>query len=221
MNEQKNKRRGTFFVLCVLLAALLLPALRQWNNITALVRFFSCSQQELEEKLAENEQAIRAMVEKDPDITIHPVSPDEQETLPNDTLTGEPLPEQEKPPESPKEEASPYQRTLDDILARVYALREEYLMELEALQKRAVDAYRKLPADHSRMEFAREYFRAAVDLEEACDRKMDAIVSELRTLLKSNQKSLELVDTIMFTYANEKSLKKAWYISELQRRGFI
>jgi len=232
MNDQKKKRRGMVLVLCVILAALLLLAWWQRNNITALVRFFSHSRQELEEKLAENDQAIRDAVENDPDLTIRPITPDEQEALRNGTLTmeqlperlkkpWEPLPEPEKPEEPPKEETSPYQTALNDIVANVYVLREEYLMELENLQRRAVEAYQNLPADSSRKEFAREYLDAAVALEEACDQKMDGIVAELRALLKANQKSLELVDTIKFTYANEKSLKKAWYISELQRRGFI
>ena len=32
---------------------------------------------------------------------------------------------------------------------------------------------------------------------------------------------MELVNTVAYTYANEKSLKKAWYMIELQRRGLI
>ena len=50
---------------------------------------------------------------------------------------------------------------------------------------------------------------------------MDVIIAELTALQKEYGKDMELVGTVAYTYANEKSLKKAWYMNELQRRGLI
>jgi len=47
------------------------------------------------------------------------------------------------------------------------------------------------------------------------------LVKDLTALQKKYGQSMELVDTMKYTYANEKSLKKAWYMAELEQRGLI
>ena len=44
---------------------------------------------------------------------------------------------------------------------------------------------------------------------------------EMEAVIKEYGGDMSLVDTVVTTYASEKSLKKAWYMSELQKRGFI
>ena len=50
---------------------------------------------------------------------------------------------------------------------------------------------------------------------------MDEIIGAMETLITENSGDMTLVDTVVETYANEKSLKKAWYMAELEKRGWI
>ena len=54
-------------------------------------------------------------------------------------------------------------------------------------------------------------------LEAECDAKMDAIVKELRALLKEYGQPLDLIQKVRYNYADEKSLKKAWYLAKLDK----
>ena len=220
MNEKKKKRRLVPFFLCLpALFAVAFFAWRQRNNLCAVVHFLSCSREELEHQLEQNRQVIRDAVGSDLMAVIAPITDCEQAAPENGEPAREPLPDQ--PGEPGKEEDAAYQQALEDILARVYLLQEEYTAALENLQKEAAAAFRQLDAGTSKTEFAKKYLDAAVVLEQDCDQKMDTLVAELEDLQKANKKILDLVETLKFTYANEKSLKKAWYMKELQWRGFI
>ena len=50
---------------------------------------------------------------------------------------------------------------------------------------------------------------------------MDEIVRAMEKLLRENEGDLGLVDTVVYTYANEKSLKKSWYLSKLEQKGLL
>lgn len=145
-------------------------------------------------------------------------------------------PEQEAPsvssPPSPPATSQPaastavdYETQVNDIIARVYVLREEYLIALEQMEEDAKSLYRSLPAEKRTAAklapVVSDYLDQAANLEAECDAKMDTIVTELESLQRKNGKTLDLVKTVKYTYANEKSLKKAWYMSELKTRGLI
>ena len=104
-------------------------------------------------------------------------------------------------------------------------LREEYIIALDNLQAEAIAAYKAIPSDKrsgSKLaDFVSSFLAKGTELEKNCDKKMDAIVKEMEQLIKANNGDLSLIDTVISTYANEKSLKKAWYMSELKKRGFI
>lgn len=120
---------------------------------------------------------------------------------------------------------SGYRRELSALVARVLVLREQYTMALETMYDEARAEYHALPEDRRSksdlMALARSYITRASDLEKECDGQMDEIVSAMGALLRENGGDMSLVDTVVYTYANEKSLKKSWYLSELERRGLV
>ena len=120
---------------------------------------------------------------------------------------------------------SGYQRELSALVAKVLVLREQYTMALETMYDEARAEYHALPEDQRSksdlMALARSYISRASDLEKECDGQMDEIVSAMEALLRENGGDMSLVDTVVYTYANEKSLKKSWYLSELERRGLV
>lgn len=136
-------------------------------------------------------------------------------------------PEAEKPTESkPAQPTGPtYEQQLQVIVDKAYALRSEYVQALEDLQAEAVSAYKAIPKAQRNTKnitaFVNKYVNKATSLEKTCDGKMDALVKDLTALQKKYGQSMDLVDTVKYTYANEKSLKKAWYMAELEKRGLI
>lgn len=255
-------------ILCVLVLALLLAAaaLAVWQreNLNALAQAQKYTQEELEEKLAENGRAIREAMADAPEITVRDLTDAERQALRDGTLSKETLVEQllavdggagetEAPPTSgpadapsPQEPTLPqpssqpqaqqpqsqssaaeedYRKRLSALIAEVYVLREEYTISLENMESAAKADYRAIPEDKRTKTalagLVSTYLSRGSALEKECDGKMDAIVAELETLIKENQGDMTLVDLVVNTYADEKSLKKAWYMSKLEKRGLI
>lgn len=133
----------------------------------------------------------------------------------------------ETPPsaEQPVVEPAQWEKDLSALIARVYVLREEYTIALDNMQSEARAEYRAMAAEErtktALMKFARGYVTRALELEKECDAQMDDVVSRMETIIKENKGDMTLVDTVVETYASEKSLKKAWYMAELEKRGWI
>lgn len=243
-------------VLCGLLLALALPAaaLAVWQreNISALLQAQKYTQEELEEKLAENSRAIQEAVASVPEITVRELTDDERQGLRDGTLGKEEIVRQmldvggtgeSEPPSvpdatnapSPQEEqkagqAQPsasedYRQRLSALIAEVYVLREEYTISLENMESAAKSDYQAIPVEKRTKKalanLTGTYLSKGSALEKECDGKMDAIVAEMEELITENQGDMNLVDTVVYTYADEKSLKKAWYMSKLEKRGLI
>ena len=51
-------------------------------------------------------------------------------------------------------------------------------------------------------------------MEKSCDNEVDAVLSELRNVLKEAEQSDDLVNQIKEAYLNKKKLTKSYYISE-------
>lgn len=183
--------------------------------------------------LSASDLAERLTSPNPPDLT--PTTPASEPSTPS-ALEDPAPPEQEAPsvssPPSPPATFQPaastavdYETQVNDIIARVYVLREEYLIALEQMEEDAKSLYRSLPAEKRTAAklapVVSDYLDQAANLESECDAKMDTIVTELESLQRKNGKTLDLVKTVKYTYANEKSLKKAWYMSELKTRGLI
>lgn len=255
-------------ILCVLVLALVLAAaaLAVWQreNLNALAQAQKYTQEELEEKLAENSRVIREAMAAAPEITARDLTDAERQALRDGTLSKEALVEQlldtdsgagkteapsttssadapspqepvqaqapsqaqaQQPQSQPSAAAEDYRKRLSALIAEVYVLREEYTISLENMESAAKADYRAIPADKRTKTalagLVSTYLSRGSALEKECDRKMDAIVAEMETLIKENRGDMTLVDLVVNTYADEKSLKKAWYMSKLEKRGWI
>lgn len=124
-----------------------------------------------------------------------------------------------------KSAESSYQKELSALIAKVYVLREEYTLALDTMYADAKAEYLALPVEKRTktqlLKMARGYLSRASALEKECDGKMDEIVRAMEKLLRENDGDLGLVDTVVYTYANEKSLKKSWYMSKLEQKGLL
>lgn len=163
--------------------------------------------------------------------SIHEPLPVQTEAVtesPKDTEVDTEAVTESEPPKAPAEtkaDMDTYEAELQVLVNKVYELRKEYIAELDALYAEAVAAYKAIPkAERTTKKlatFASEYISKGTALEKECDGKMDSLVKEFRALLKKYNKSTEIINEVKLAYAREKSLKKALYMSELERRGII
>lgn len=231
-------------VLLILLAILAGLAFWQRDNLQALRDAARYSPEELEEQMENNQQLIQDTMDANPDISVRPMTEEERQALLDGTLSREELlknllgplgetAEIETPagpsnettsdpaePEKPqKPENSGYEKELSAIIAEVYVLQAEYTGALEGMFASAKAEYLALPAEQrtqaNKASIASKYLSKASALEGQCDAKMNGIVSSMTSLIQANGGDMSLVDTVVYTYANEKSLKKSWYMSQL------
>lgn len=244
------KRRKTILCTILVLLAVSLAGLFWWqrDNLKAIHAATQHTSAELEEKLDENQQMIQEAVKAAGEVTVGEITEEDRQAFRDGSMTQEQLVERltnggegepreepgntsrpesdgKTPPEPPKPAENTYQKELSALIARVYVLREEYTLALDTMYADAKAEYLALPAEKRTkthlLKMARGYLSRASALEKECDGKMDEIVRAMEKLLRENDGDLGLVDTVVYTYANEKSLKKSWYMSKLEQKGLI
>jgi len=221
----------------------------QRDNLKAFKQAMQYSSGELEQQLEENQQLIQDAVNAAPEVVIRDVTEEEREALKDGSLTQEELIDRLVTPQTPvqsetetqssvvppadttqPEASAPtpdpeYQQTLSALIAEVYVLREKYTIELDNMYAAAKEEYKAMPKSQRTTEklskWAAGYVNRATKLEKACDASMDDIVERMEKLIRSNNGDLSLVDTVVYTYANEKSLKKAFYMAKLEEKGLV
>ena len=159
-----------------------------------------------------------------------PAQPDEaarQTQTPVETLPEEKVPSSAESEGSAPEDAQLRQAQIDlsALVAEVYVLQEEYNTALQAMVEQAKQEYAgKTAAERTKTElvkWASGYVSRATELEKECDVKMDEIAAKMVSLIRKNKGDDSIVRVITVSYAEEKSLKKAWYLSEMQNRGLL
>ena len=152
----------------------------------------------------------------------------EQEPVPKldgQETAGGKLPEAEPAKKRDAQKNAEFEQKLAAIMAKFYVLREEYLVKLQNMETTAAAEYYAIPSKNrtnsTLLKLGSKYISLATSLEKECDKKMDSLIAELKKLLRANQGDMSLIDTVSYTYSNEKSLKKAWYMAELKKRGLV
>ena len=247
MSTVRKTRKGktVWVVLGSLLALLVLVGGSLVWHFRDEIKAYQISQKytssELEDQLNGNDETIRDAVDAAEGVTVRAPTEEERQALQDGTLSEEELAERLTgstesggEPQTPTSggSATPsdtakeaYQKQLSALVARVYVLREQYVNTLAGMESAAKAEYHAIPeAERTRsklLSLVSRYLDQASTLEKECDAKMDGIVSEMEQLIQENNGDMSLLDTVVYSYANEKSLKKAWYMSRLQEKGLI
>lgn len=107
MRKQKKIVCGILLALVIGVGAL---ATWQWNNINAALSFLRFSQEELEEKLTDNDQVIKDAVDANPSVNVRvEVTEEERAALRDGTMTQEELVQSllQKPESKPEQSSKP------------------------------------------------------------------------------------------------------------------
>lgn len=121
--------------------------------------------------------------------------------------------------ESKYKEQEESKEIVEAAVAKMYALKAKYIAALGQLEQSARQEYIALSQEEKNKDGAAtiisQYMGTAISLQGACDSEVAGVLGTLRQELKSRGESTEIVDTMQATYEQEKSLKKAYYLSLL------
>lgn len=102
-------------------------------------------------------------------------------------------------------------------IAKMYVLKAQYTSALEGLRSSIIAEYKALPKDKhttaSKEALGKKALGMAASLESSCDANVNAVISELKSILSAAGRDMSLVSSIQTAYNNEKQLKKAYYIN--------
>ena len=115
---------------------------------------------------------------------------------------------------SEKESATePTEETIsrvDELIAMVYELKDEYTARLYAIEQAGIAEYNALPVktEEKKQEIAMRCVDQAYALEKECDGRIDDICYELGVLLIQENGDMSIINRIRYVYASEKTAAK-------------
>lgn len=104
-------------------------------------------------------------------------------------------------------------------IARMYALKAQYMGQIEGVVASIKAQYNALPASERTASAKQKLISSGLSqvssLEGQCDSQVAAVVSDLRAALVKAGQDTSIADQVQAAYSREKSLKKAYYASKL------
>ncbi len=177
----------------------------------------------------EEKQALRAGELDEKELVERLITPAEEDAAPPQEEVQQPSgekPAAAEPPKTPEQQAPPVQsqpsetssaeKALSECLAEIYLMKAEYTAWLEDKNQAAIDEYVAL--EESQRTTAAKYsigmrcLREALEKEKECDARMEAMKEKIRGLLDEMGRDHSLIDQIEAAYAEEKELKKAYFL---------
>lgn len=159
------------------------------------------------------ELAKQIMSEKNEDSTLQ----NTDEDLQQEAATT--LPTKAKTEQAAQSKDSEIDRLIAVQVSKMYVLKSSYIGQLEGLVQQAKSEFTALPEDQrteaSKQRIAQNKLSAAAGLEGSCDAQVYAVVGEIRNLLSQAGRDTSLANQISSAYAQEKSLKKAYYLGQI------
>ncbi|MCR5353357.1 MAG: hypothetical protein K6D98_03540 [Clostridiales bacterium] len=114
-------------------------------------------------------------------------------------------------------EEEEFNKRTAELVAKMYVIKADFMGTLSSFEANIKAQYKSLPAEErtqaTKAKIVSENMSYITGLEAQCDAQVKAVTDELTELLTANGKDTSLVDAINSAYANEKELKKAYYIS--------
>lgn len=135
-----------------------------------------------------------------------------------DTTSGKPS-SSSKPAASDKP-AEPEDK-VSEIVSELYVIQADFMNRLEAVGNQAYADYKATSYDRSQVMTIVDSYTATVGAMEAeCDGKVNGLLKELDAELKKNGEDRSMVKEIRNYYYKEKSLKKSYYMDQLNNEDF-
>lgn len=229
-----SKKSKTFFVLFgVIVIFLGTFCALQWNNIVAVYKVISTTDEQLEEEINGNKQALETELKKKYPTIISDFSAEEEAKIIKGELSAEQaVNELKKKYEAKKDEIKSgttqtelinneeIDELIGDKVIELYSLKAYYLGQLGQMEATVKREYLAMPKEKrnlvGKQELVSKYMGMAISLMNQCDAQVEELVSKLEAELKALGDDAAIVKTIKAAYEDEKALKKAQYLKLLK-----
>lgn len=213
----------------------------QWENVDAVIKWQTCSKEELVDQIgSQKKQAQEVLksygIEDIEDFTFEEeeeirqgkltleqamqkygkkeeiASPEENQGLSNEELTET----DDKNKEQTTQEGDT-KAVIENAAMQMYGLKAKYIGQLGALERSARQEYSALSKEQKANgginSLVSKYSGSAMALQGACDAEVNGVLASLKQELQNRNESTDIVNTMQATYEQEKTLKKAYYLS--------
>lgn len=213
-----KKKKVVLIILAIIVLCLAAAAVWQWNNLQALRYAATFSEEELREKLDENEKAISDILNTMPDMDMSKLSQEAADMFNNGELsesdaiaiiTGKLTLEEVKAGKTVSETEN---SNLKNLIAKIYVLRSTYTGKLDALVAQAYGEYKANGGNINPV--ADKYIAIASNLEGECDLQIESLLSQIKAELDKTGGNQDIISQIRATYKSEKSIKKGELLSK-------
>lgn len=223
MDKTKRKVKVRYIIIiivAILLAAVCAALVWQWDNIKALKYSQSMSEEEIQSELDENQKEFDQVAEEfnisDMNLTQEQINAVVSGALKVEDVVDTVIGSSEGT--SGGSDAS-QDAEVQRIVASLYVLRSSYASQLAGLAGSAKSEFASLPAEQQTATAKRRIVAAKISeasaLESSCDAQVSSLLSSLRSRLTELGQDTSLADQIQSSYNQEKTLKKASYLSQM------
>lgn len=209
-----------------------------WENITAYINSQRYSSDQLKEKMEKNKLKMEKLAKENPLINIRgelseeeasalasgEITEDEAKKIVKGDTTLEEIRESKNPKEEKpqKDEEAPAQNSdkkpqkgdrVSEIISELYVIQADFMSKLQAIGDQAYAEYKAIHYDRNQiMTIVDGYTKTVGDLEYECDKKVNALLKELKSEVEKENGDKSLVAEVRDYYYTEKSLKKSYYL---------
>lgn len=214
-------------VLAVIFVAVALLAIWQWKNIKSIYVGINESAEEITRQRNENQRKLAEEVDKYLDGSIRNLTPEEKTKIESGEVNAEEVYKQvfeEKYNEIQveKTENNRTSPTKDEIvskyMAQLYSLQSEYTAKAETTISQGAHYYESLKKvkdkTTARADTITHFTPIVRGIEAECDKKVNAIIANLKKELVAIGAETDIVRTIENAYAAEKQLKLSYYANK-------
>lgn len=217
-------------VVLLIAAAVISLFIWQKNNISAVISASKYSDEDIEQQITDSKKNVEDQL-KDYNVTgLRDFTIEEEEDIRKGKLSVEEAVEKilresnigqaektddmqgQKPQNKTGNSSS---EIVSDYTVKLYSLKASYLGQIGNLIDEAKADYK---GGASASELMSNYLGRAASLEKEADSQVDSLLRELKTKLNEIGADTGIVNTMKSSYANEKSLKKSYYLSLFNKK---
>ena len=230
--HMKSSKKVILSIVAILVVAVGLITVLQWDNIEAIYVAKTHTREEIEEMFDKNAVIRKEAVSG---LNVRELTDGEREAIKNGELnssqalkrileTEENSSSLESVDDADGDDSSKgslherdYDAELAELIGKAYVLEASFSGSIDNLVSSAIAEYKALPAeqhtDANKFSIGLRYLGTAGSMESSCDQQMATILSQIESVLVVSGGDMKLLDEIKSAYANEKILKKDYYLS--------
>ncbi len=224
----KKWKKVLIVVLIVFIASVGAVAVWQRNNLTAIIKTMTNTDEEIAQQLNETKQKLEGdLKEKYPSIVSDFSAEDEKKIMKGEMSVDDAVEKLNREYQSNrlqfdiKSSGNPEidekaDEIIGDKVIELYSLKAYYLGQLGQLEATVKKEYAALPESKRNLigkkELVSRHIGPANGLLSQCDSRVSSLLGELQGELKKIGADTSIIKTIKDAYENEKALKKAYYL---------